>query len=663
MIKKLFKNFSGIILIFMMYFAWCCMSVSYNSGLFLVLFAASVVISVTIYYVNRGEVMREAPLANILVAVVGIIIGKGAIGEAVKGIDIPKHVLINIAGRMVDRGEFVVGICALVFSLIAIYLIIKNLDLYAKFAKRLPALLKEHKWLVILLVVTGILGVDSEWKQFKWDGLLYYQTSATLDITNIGEMGVYGHVSQGFSLIVKVFEYITGSTATALLFANQILFAISICYVYALLRMLMQEKKEFVYIAGTAVYAFSPFYLGMAGYYNLDFILMCLLPATIYYLYDKKWIQLTVVATFLCFTKEPAVIIYGAFCVGMVICDTITYMGSLPKEGKKLPALIKNIFGTLHYYYMALPGGLWILTFEILGPWVGGSHDVGISSEYIVDKLKVFYLLNFNWIFVLLIAVLIVMGIVQKKIKIAEFCIMLPFTVSLVGFTLFNLVFITANHPRYIDSVPFMLYIPAIYLMGLIFGDRINGIISSAIAGLLLVQCFYTIDPVSLLAFNRLNIGNATIITTSDRIGDATQYNRQMLWAEPALGKAVADALECDSLIVFPAFYESTYTTDGMAAAPVATYDTDHEVQYFNRSSKRRTPELWEGSEGITIYHISENGRMSDIGDKGEQVSLIYSVCESKEALAAITGQIDITESVEYTNRGFVFCRVTGTVR
>lgn len=663
MIRKLFKNFSGIILIFMMYFAWCCMSVSYNSGLFLVLFVLTIVGAGVLYYVNRERVACGAPSANIFIVIAGSIIGGGAVKEAVNGIERPKHVLVNIAGRMVDRGELTVGICALGFALLGILIIVGNYKQYLGMLKGLKELILKYKWLVILLIITTVLTVDSEWKQFKWDGLLYYQTSATLDITNIGEMGVYGHVAQGFSLIVKAFEYATGSTAAALLLSNIFLFITSICYVYALLRMLITEKKEPFYIAATAIYAFSPFYLGMAGYYNLDFFLMCMLPATVYYAYSKKWIQLTITATLLCFTKEPAVIIYGAFCLGIVICDAIGYMESATAEDKKIQPLLKHIFGTLHYYYMALPGILWILTFEILGPWVGGSHDVGISSQYIIGKLKVFYVLNFNWIFVALIVILLVVGIIRKQLKKADLYVMLPFAVSLVGFTLFNLVFITANHPRYIDSVPYMLYILAAYLAGIVIKDGITIPASYVLAGLMLVQSFYTIDPVSLAAFDRVNIGNATIITTSERIGDSSQYNRQMLGAEPALGEAVAEALDSDSAIIFAAFDETTYTTDGMAAAPVATYDLAHERQYFNKSTKRRTPEQWENSEEIMVYHIAENGRLSDIGPKGTRVSIIYSVCENEQALLNITEQLDVEESVKYANKGFVFYRVTGTVK
>ena len=48
---------------------------------------------------------------------------------------------------------------------------------------------------------------------------------------------------------------------------------------------------------------------------------------------------------------------------------------------------------------MALPGGLWLMTYSMLGPWSAGEGGFSLDWAYIIEKLKVLYVFNFNWVF------------------------------------------------------------------------------------------------------------------------------------------------------------------------------------------------------------------------------------------------------------------------
>ena len=117
---------------------------------------------------------------------------------------------------------------------------------------------------------------------------------------------------------------------------------------------------------------------------------------------------------------------------------------------------------------MMLPGILWLATLAILGIWSGGESSVGFEADYTIDKLKTLYILNFGWIFVIIIGLGIAIGISLVKYKQIDWKFAFLLVYVLVGFTLFSLVFRTANHPRYSDAVPYCLYIlAALIILGM----------------------------------------------------------------------------------------------------------------------------------------------------------------------------------------------------
>ena len=427
--------------------------------------------------------------------------------------------------------------------------------------------------------------------------------------------------------------------------------------------LIIPDKSDFTYIVLTAVYAFSPYYLGMVNYYSLDYYLICLFPIVVYYAFAEKWMQMTLTAIFFCFTKEPAIIIYGALCVGMVIRDVIIFLEEKKDEKMTMLSVLKKVFGTVHYYYMALPGLLWIFILVIIGLWVGGSHDVGVNADYIIGRVKALYVLNFSWIFVVIIAVILASRIIIKKRSSSTIKITLPIICNLVAFTAFNFVFITVNQPRYVDSIAYSLYLLAAVLCGSICKEKVVKIVAPVIAILMLIQCFTTIDPLTRVSFDNINTGDGMVVSGMSRIGDASVYNKQMLWAEYPLRCAIKDALNDDSTIVYTAFCATTHSTDGMSEVAVVREDLWEETMYYDMEANRRLPDNSTEVEEISVYHASENARLNELGDVGTRISLIYSDIDSSQDVDMLTNQLDIESVGEYTYRGWVFHRVVGTVK
>ena len=281
-------------------------------------------------------------------------------------------------------------------------------------------------------------------------------------------------------------------TGIALYVMNVALMLMSITYFYKIIKHCLPDKRQWFQVLLTAVYACSPYLLGMMPYYNLDFACQCLAVPVIYYIICKKWVLLTFFALCFCFTKEPAILVYGALCVGTVTVDIVE------DRGYTLAMRIRRCFSRAYYYIMAMPGVLWLSTYKMLGPWSAGESAVGIDMSYIFAKLKNLYLLNFNWVFTIAAVIGIVLMICRKDRETGK--VLFPLICAQAAFTGFSCLFQTVNHPRYNDTNQVTLYLMALILLCTYTKKLVSSIFGGIMSLLLMMSSFYTIDPVSLHA-------------------------------------------------------------------------------------------------------------------------------------------------------------------
>ena len=470
-------------------------------------------------------------------------------------------------------GNTVVFISVVIFLTITLYAIIRlykhlQYDL-GKLFRQVSAKIREEYLLLLLLGCTIVLSYDPNWRQFKWDGAIYYYNSKATDVFSLSSLGVVGHLCQGYVFLNRIADILTFHADCSFYLVNITLLVISVICFNRLLLVIVPERKKYEYLIVTGLYAFSPFALGMVCYYSPDFTFMCLLSPLLYFAYKDQWILHSVTAVFFVFTKEPAIVAYMGICLGILICDVINQKS------------IRAILMSAKYYLMTSIGILWIALYKMLGAWTVGrtsEDDFGFNSEYVVEKSKTLFVLNFDWI--LLLLALIGIFYAGRKLR----CKLLPIILSLVLFTIFSCYFVTVNHARYTAIVPECLALLAAISVLYICKKRqiICYSIIVAIDLILLISCFTTIDPVSRVSFEEVNIGENIMVTTGmNRSGDSIIYNRQALWLEHLICEGVEYAKENDSVPVFIGD-RALYTDDGIVE------------EYENIDSYRLLSEYWD---------------------------------------------------------------------
>ena len=189
---------------------------------------------------------------------------------------------------------------------------------------------------------------------------------------------------------------------------------------------------------------------------------------------------------------------------------------------------------------------MWLIAYYLVGHWEGnGAFEIDLN--YIKAKLLSLLAINFNWLLIALALTVFIIGVLKKK-QINKSISLIPMLFSMIAFLIFSVLFKTINHPRYIDALVAQIYLVMAYiLINYIDKKAIKIFISSALILLLFIQSFATIDPLMLKLFPNINIGNKTLITTSEILSDGIAYNRQYQGWGKVVDMALEDVMNDDS--------------------------------------------------------------------------------------------------------------------
>lgn len=622
----------GIILIFSGYVSWGILTISYKAPIFKTIGVLFTYMTVVLYNILVAIVVKAKDYKTIqqlwVLSCIGLILCLLLVFNGASN-------SVLILGWIIAFGaEFIYGV------------LLKEKYIFEK------QNLHKYIGLTLLLLLTCVLAYDEDAVQFKWDGLLYYITCNDLDISSLSSLAIYGHIAQTYGMLIGIGNLIVGNTTIVMIGLNVLLMLCSICGFYAVIKEIVPNKNESQYIITTAIYAWSPFLLGMVHYHSLDFYCQCLFTLVLYTLYKRKWIYFSVFSLLFCFTKEPAIVIYAAMCAGMVIVDFIN-------DSKfSLTVKVQRLFRRKKYYLMVVPGILWLVTYNILGPWSAGAGGFSIDKEYILNKLQNLYVLNFNWVFALLAIGGSIYILRKKQWSMMQWLI--PLWCSQLAFTLFSCLFNTVNHSRYNDTNQITLYLLALIPL-LYYCTKIK------CWGMMLVLCiaclsssFVTLDPLTKICYGTMNIGTTTMIyTAGDPLGDGMIYNRQMLGLESVLNMALNDALEDGDVILFPTINNNAYAFDGMAT--VGVIQDAYMVELENWDSMKKARSVYENDNTKTFrtYQLTDRIDWSELEqDLPEKVNYIFVPSIDEEYSEYIMKHYSVIEEEQYEHRGWILKRI-----
>ncbi|MCQ2081378.1 MAG: hypothetical protein MJZ11_06945 [Lachnospiraceae bacterium] len=461
--------------------------------------------------------------------------------------------------------------------------------------------IQESKGILVVLlgflIIRTVIGII----QPRWDGSLLYKFMLNIhsdEIFSFYSTSAFGHISQAYCGINAFLDIIFGDTLLGMTVGNLIFFLLGVFSTYRLIKTLFVEKSMFVHIVFTLMYATSPLMLGMIGYNFYDQWAFYLMPIVSYTLLSREWIFHFFFATVMCFTKETAFVQYFGLCLGTLVAEKGI-------EKKKWTTLLQE----KKWYGMLLIGLVWLFIYMYLPNW-GGNGDFIINVNYIVSKLKVFYILDFLWIYFALFIVALVLC--TKKSKRPN-TILYTIAISDITFVIFSCSFETVNHARYMGGHLFCLIILGIY--GLSFLEKkYVYLVGSLIVFLQMISCFMTIDPLTKMLFTNYNVGNNVMISTDDEFfSDTMVYNFQYTYFDKALNLAIKEIVDDkEDVIFFPQIKKdwSWYFDGNYVDAYNIAKDGVIVTEYWDRKNAKRVIIPNENSSLLRVCNISSYEKM-----------------------------------------------------
>lgn len=505
---------------------------------------------------------------------------------------------------------------------------------------RIPTLIKENIGVVIVMIAFVVLSWETLYEYPRWDSLVYYtfpyNDNDLMDATwrfdflfsDIMKYNLIGHTSWGYTFIGMTGILLTGGNALGIHVINLLMVVITLGCFWGLLKMLFPKSNQIERTGMTMVFAFSPFVLGILGVVNLDMPMLCYLVILVY-CYKKQYQSLMlVVSLMLAFAKEPGIIYYCLFVVGIWLIQFIK---------NKETNIVKKLFCTfkieeyIKYCYIPV---LWLTIFLLNSNSTWGSDSgesafrwdsngfncFGWQINNVVEKSKQFLGLNFNWLLVLMILAGILSCIVRLvRRKKAEQVIngtdLLPFVVPFIGVLGFNYLYITVYHARYlVAGVAAVTLCAVVGIYAAFRNAKVRSVIYFVVAACMLVQSFYSLDPVTNQLFPRMNVGGTEIVSLKGNgafaFNDSIVYNRQYSYWDK-LNQIIFETIDYQEsdVVILPEMYGGE-----TRISLVGTYESfwnlqDHSFQSCYEEGKAVWVSIATAADKEALKAIEADGR------------------------------------------------------
>lgn len=568
---------------------------------------------------------------------------------------------------LISQGQAEYLISELGVVLVALGIVVRDIfcrefyfrNFISELSKRLKEFVLSHKILIMISIILVIISILSGGNQPRWDAAYlfrYLDNCSIYSIFYLPQLSFISHINFSYSALNLIAEVLVGDLWLGMTILNISLFAISGLSMYGIIKMIVPKCSEWTYLLGTIVWLCSPFLLGMVNNNYWDYWMVCLLPILFYLILKEYWVLETVVAFVFCFVKETAVVAYAFICLGILIFEWVQLKGVSIKDKCRI------LSGRKKYWIMLLLGMVWLGIYIIMPNW-SGNGGLAFDLTYIKSKLSVFFGMNFNWIFTIVGFAGIITIIVQRESTTSRMKWALPLLLGDLVFVAFSCLFVTVNHARYIDAHFPILFIFGIFGICMIQYERLRCIVLSALAILMLIQSFYTFDPVTKCLFTNYDVGTTTMISATDGeyLADSMVYNQQFQYFDRALNLALEEVVtDEDARIFFPAIHDKTWCFDGFAETTEIIKDYYVSKEYWDKKKNMRCILPGENRFSIDVYNVAEQGNWEDaLEDKTGYYFYVELV--GKEMAQNIKKKYNVLEETVWEYGGWIVHRIEFT--
>lgn len=543
---------------------------------------------------------------------------------------------------------------------------------------------------LITLSAVMLLTLILELRQFGitplYDASLYYGSLVRgvklfrLDLFSYIGAFVCWKWAQGSALLIAPLEFLLPGQMTGVYVSNIIITEITIVVMYRLLKESISDCSPVLAALSGAILIFCPYQLGMFTYLNFDTYLSCYVIWLLYSYRRKNNLMIAFCGYLLCFTKITGGIFYVLFLVAASVYEALRrYTGSWLRR-------MAGWWSWPRCIIWMVPGFLYLGAY-LFGDWLTIQHFEGAyvisamaSAKTLVsagNTLVQAFVFGFRWLFLLIIIAAgilwlicppgrhqtidqegtqLVCGLLAGTVFVilmlllyngnaecprytailnSVYCILIPIVVSFLGHQA-----ATAGHA--VEAPP-----PLRSAAGCAVNERnaarLDGAAVSAgkqtplpaavmgvLAVLLLIQTYWTIDPVILVHGSGIDTGKKTLYRLAL---DQDSRSGMNLGADYSEYTAVGD--------IYAYNIEYSYYNSLIREA-MTEIEPDKEDQFYILDLI--TYEMHLSGEQYPIYWNSRLGKMTYDGEDEDSILLSQESIKTEDLCAADIGSLELEE-------------------
>lgn len=525
--------------------------------------------------------------------------------------------------------------------------------------------IRQDKGLIIMLLFSTLLRIPTFIKIQLWDGSVYYGelqrvcSNFEYSLAYIwDQFRLCNHYAIVYTLFASTGEFlfpnnITGVHVVMLLLTDCALFCI-----YKMLRgyWLNLSQKEASIV--TILVSVCPLFLGLFSNISPEYLLVIFTIFLFYSEYKNQAIMKVAWLISIMFTKETGLVI----AAGYLVAHMAVHLKDTLKQKNK--ARIRYFL--CDFYVMCSVGGIILLCLYVIKQngliaWVGVNHKLGgnLITEYINlfpeafsaiwQKLKILFVLHFEWVAVLIIIICTIYRIMNCQ-SFPSFSGQISLWGTLGSFILLNGYLLYYNNGRYYIFSAVMIWLLASIFLFKTFKNIIDNIMgfgmSIIVILLLIVQNFYYIDPITNLVFDQYETGKGKMISTESNGGSFTETFTNNFRYTYLLD------------LVDIMLKESEFSEDTNIVIPYGKdYMYFYEYTMYDKNEKRRVFDLPSDSVNtVVMKHVFLKdileGKLEEIPERGVMYFLPYIDCDEEAIINEAKQYYEVSERNEISNWG-----------
>jgi len=525
--------------------------------------------------------------------------------------------------------------------------------------------------LVLLIVIASRLPFLNTLP--RWDSAeYYYRLTKGLENCDFSSFASFqknfalcGHPTLAFSAIYLIGEMMWPGHVIMVHSISLILTVIAFWCIYKILKKVLKKASNKEAAIYTFVVSFAPLVYSSFSYFTPDYAMAIFV---IYVLCACVYNRPLLAGFFsmICFqTKETGIVLIGGFSLGILI----HYVKKFSMERFADKSIVLEMLKDARLYFILAAAVIQLLYNKFIGgvsQWTQNQNEtpglrwdnhgmncLGLNPEYILVKLKQQFVLNFNWLVVLLIFAGYLYFRLHNHRKMRLNLKYVEIIAAFWSYVAFSCIYITASLARYNVVGDILLYLILFGVLHRAFEGRSSIVVSVGVAALLLTESFLTIDPVSLQTFLRLNLGNTDILYVGDTsnalyYGDYMVYNTQYLMVNRALDKILREVdYSPETMDVLVSDANGACIT-GNSAVFMYQWDEKNQKRVFYKNGN--TTQMPEAIEVRRLFQ-------EHLQDQAVLIYLPYNTDVSKEDMLELAGKYyDVGEEQTFwTLQGCVY--------